>query len=82
MKEFRVGDLSTIAGIRLAIRDLEIALSQITDLAASTELVAPATPQVLTRIADGSYETWDLVSTSGCTIVKNAALKRFQISVP
>jgi hypothetical protein len=78
----RLGGMNTLEEMKIAIRDLETALSALMEVAATNAEDAPASVKALVRLTDGSYQLWDVVSTGGCTITKNAALKRIEISVP
>lgn len=82
LRALRIGDIRNLEDVKTALRDIENVFADIQAQAAATIDAAPANTQVLVRKSDGTYEIWDLVSTGGCTITKNAALKRIEISVP
>lgn len=81
-KRLRIGRVTNWTELEAVLRDIEIAFGQIEDLAAVLTADPPATPSALVQLADGTFEVWDIVSTGGCTITKNAGLKQIQISVP
>jgi hypothetical protein len=82
LKQVRIGGLENERSMKVAIRDLETAVSELQQLAAVTQDVAPGSTQVMVRLANGTYQIWDLVSAGGCTITKDAVNKRLKISVP
>lgn len=79
MRVLRIGDLSSPQKMAIAIRDLENAIQELQGLYVTEN---PASVQVLMMDTEGAIETWDVVSTGGCTIVKDAANKQLKIHVP
>lgn len=79
MKQLRIGAITDIRTVTIAIRDLENAIQE---LQALFENADPASTQVLVQLPDGNFELWDLVSTGGITLTKDTANKRFTLSVP
>lgn len=77
MSQLRIASVTDLPSAIIAIRDLENALQQ---LLGAFETSASA--KVATLTPEGQIEMWDLVSTGGVTITKDAANKRITIHVP
>lgn len=80
MKQVRIGALTDLESIKIAVRDLENGLQEMQALFAGIE--APVNTQVIVMKADGNLALYDLISTGGTTITKDDVGAQLEIHVP